>query len=139
MADERRCSYLVSWVKAVLWILCFLAPTWLRAATVSGTVKDPSGAVIAEARIEITGGELSQPVVLMSDGVGKFASPDLKPGKYVVRVSKDGFEQLEQTVDLKESAEVPLTLAIARQQIGISVTGRAMANSDPAYHALRDI
>src|ERR1700686_211409 len=122
MGDEGCCWRMPSWVKAALWILCFLTPTWLRAANVSGTVKDPSGAVIAEARIEITGGELSQPVVLISDGVGKFASAELKPGKYVVRVTKDGFEPLEQTVDLKESAEIPVTLAIARQQIGISVT-----------------
>jgi hypothetical protein len=139
MADEGWCWRIPCRVKALLWILCFLTPTWLRAATVSGTVKDPSGAVIAEARIEITGGELSQPVVLVSDGVGKFASGELKPGKYVVRVTKDGFEPLEQTLDLKELAEVPLTLAIARQHIGISVTGTAMANSDHLYRALRDI
>ena len=95
--------------------------------------------MVPEARIEITGGDLSQPVVLVSDGVGKFTSSELKPGKYVVRVSKDGFEALEQTIDLHESAEIQLTLAIARQQVGISVTGKALANSDPVYRALRDV
>ena len=39
----------------------------LFAATISGTVKDPSGAVISGAHIEITGGSLNQPVVLSSE------------------------------------------------------------------------
>jgi len=109
---------------AALFVLCLMAPACLHAATISGTVKDPSGAVIPEARIEIAGGDLAQTMVVISDGVGKFASAELKPGKYALRVSKDGFESLDQTVDLRGSAELQLTLAIARQQVGISVSGR---------------
>src|SRR5690348_12138456 len=89
------------WMKAALFVFCLMAPASLHAATISGTVKDPSGAVIPEARIEITGGDLAQTMVVISDGVGKFASAELKPGKYALRVSKDGFESLEQTVDLR--------------------------------------
>jgi hypothetical protein len=97
--------------------------------------------VIAEARVEITGVDLVQPLVLSSDSLGKFASPDLKPGKYVVRVTRDGFEVLEKTVDLSESVELQLTLEIARQQTNISVPGQALAfaNSDPVYKQLREI
>jgi len=124
---------------AALFVLCLMAPACLHAATISGTVKDPSGAVIPEARIEIAGGDLAQTMVVISDGVGKFASAELKPGKYALRVSKDGFESLDQTVDLRGSAELQLTLAIARQQVGISVSGRELANSDPAYRELRNI
>lgn len=120
-------------------LLSLLAPIWLYAATISGTVKDPSGAFIADARIEITGGDLSQPVVFRSDGEGKFVSPDLKPGKYVVRVTKDGFEPHEEMLDLREGAALQIALAIARQQVDISVTGTALANSDPVYRQLRDI
>ena len=68
-------------VRIAGFLFCLLAPTWLHAGTISGTVKDPSGAVIADARIEITGGDLLQPVVLASDGLGKFTSEDLKPAK----------------------------------------------------------
>jgi hypothetical protein len=120
-------------------VLCLIVPGWLHAANISGTVKDQSGAVIAGAHVEITGADLAQPVVLLSDGVGKFVSPDLKPGSYSVRVTKDGFEAREETVDLRETAEIQITLAIARQQVGISVTGKALANSDPVYRQLRDI
>ena len=128
-------------LKSALFLVLFLGATWLHATTISGTIKDPSGAVIAGARIEITGGDLLQPIVLSSDGVGRFASLDLKPGKYLVRVVRDGFENRIETVDLRESKELQLSLVIARQQVNISVPGNALAfaNSDPIYRQLRGI
>ena len=113
----------------------------LQASTISGTVKDPSGAVIPGAHVEITGGDLTQPVVLSSDDVGRFVTSDLKPGKYVVHISKEGFAPQEESVELKESTELQITLAIAKQEIGINVPGTASAyaNSDPVYRKLRDV
>ena len=85
--------------------------------------------------------DLAQPVVLSSDGLGKFASPELKPGTYSVRVTRDGFEPLVKTVDLQGSVQLQLTLTIAKQQVSISVAGKslAFANSDPVYRQLREI
>jgi Carboxypeptidase regulatory-like domain len=94
-----------------LFFLCLVGPTWLRAETISGTIQDSSGAVIAGAQIEITGGDLAQPVVLASDGLGKFASSELKTGTYSVRVTRDGFEPLVKTVDLRGPIQLQLTLA----------------------------
>jgi hypothetical protein len=129
------------WLGVVAAFVWLALPIALHAGTISGTVKDPSGAVVPEARIEITGGGLAQPVELTSDGLGKFTSPDLKPGKYVVRVTHDGFEPLEETVDLQGTMDLPMTLAIARQQTNIVVPGQALAfaNSDPVYRQLRGV
>ncbi len=72
-----------SWLSKIALLLLWLAgPACLHAETISGTVEDPSGAVIVGARIEITGGDLVQAIVLSSDGQGKFSSPDLKSGAY---------------------------------------------------------
>ncbi len=102
---------------------------------------DSSGALIAAARIEISGGDLAQPIVLSSDGLGRFASPDLKPATYVLKVTRDGFEPLTKKLDLQVSAELQLTLEVAQQQVSVSVTakGLAYANSDPVYRKLRDV
>jgi len=104
-------------------------------------VFDSSGALIAAARIEISGGDLAQPIVLSSDGLGRFASPDLKPATYVLKVTRDGFEPLTKKLDLQVSAELQLTLEVAQQQVSVSVTakGLAYANSDPVYRKLRDV
>jgi hypothetical protein len=128
-------------LRIVLLLLSLIAPAWLRSETISGTIKDPSGAVIAGARIEITGGDLTQPVVLSSDGLGNFASPQLKHGTYSVRVMREGFEDLVKTVDLQGTVQLELTLAIAQQKVTVSVAGKslAFANSDPLYRQLREI
>jgi hypothetical protein len=123
-----------------LFLLFLIAPALLQAQTISGTVQDPSGAVIAGAHIEITGGDLTQPIVLSSDGLGKFSSPELKPGNYSVRVEREGFEPLVKAVDVRAAVQLQLTLAIAAKQENISVTGKslAFANSDKLYKQLRD-
>jgi len=56
-------------------LLCLAFAPCLRADTISGTVKDPTGAAVVNARIEISGGDVSQPIVLTSDESGKFAAP----------------------------------------------------------------
>jgi hypothetical protein len=129
------------WLKMASVFLLLLIPAWLPAETISGTIQDQSGAVIAGARIEITGGALAQPIVFLSDGLGKFASSDLKPATYSMKVTREGFEPLIQTVDLRESVPLQLTLTIAKPQFNISVTGKslAFANSDPVYRQLRGI
>ena len=125
----------------LLLLVCLAAANGLRADTISGTIKDPSGAVVAGARIEITGGNLTQAMVLTSDESGNFTAPDLSAGKYTVRVSKEGFEELVTSVDLHGTADLPLKLTIAEQQVSINVTEKslAFANSDAFYRQLRGI
>jgi hypothetical protein len=103
-------------------------------------VKDASGGVVLQARIEITGGNLSQPLLLTSDESGRFVAPNLVAGKYSVRVAKEGFDDLVTTVDLHGAAELPLRLVITAQQSSVTVSGKstAFANSDTIYRQLRD-
>jgi hypothetical protein len=125
----------------ILALLCLALAAGLRADTISGTVKDPSGAVVAGARIEISGGSLAQAIVLTSDETGKFAASNLNPGSYSVRVVKDGFDELVKTVELKGTAELGLNLTIAEQKSSVNVSEKnsAFANSDAGYRQLRDI
>jgi hypothetical protein len=122
-------------------LVCLTLPSWLHAEILSGTVEDQTGAVIVGARIEITGEGLDQPVVLLSDAEGKFSSPDLKPGSYSLRVTREGFEPLAKSVELRAALQVTLSLAVAKQRVEVSVPGKslAFANSDPIYRKLRDI
>jgi hypothetical protein len=121
--------------------LLLLAPTLLLSQTLSGTIQDSSGAVIANARIEISSADFPQPLVLSSNALGQFESPQLKPGTYSLRVTRDGFEPLVKTVELQTSTQLQLTLEVAKQQVTISVPGKSLAflNSDPIYRELRKI
>lgn len=121
-------------------IFALLVPSGLFAQRISGVVQDPSSALIAGAHIEISGGSLTQPLALSSDGNGKFASPDLKPGTYTIKISREGFQTVEKIVDVRESIQLELTLAIAEQKTTVSVGAKgAYANSDPFYQQLRNV
>jgi hypothetical protein len=135
-SSRRRWKLLL---KQAIFLLPFLAPILLHAQTISGTVQDPSGAVIAGARIEISGSNLPQPLVLSSDGQGKFFSPQLKPGTYILRVLREGFEPLVKTIDLQAAAQLELTLTIAQLQVNVNVAASGLANRDPIYRQLREI
>jgi Peptidase family M1 domain/Carboxypeptidase regulatory-like domain len=141
---SRRFSapHFPGFVRSFFLVLLSLAlATNVSADTISGTVKDPSGAIIVGARVEISGGSLAQPVVLASDDAGKFTAPNLTPGKYSVRVSKDGFDELVTPVELHGTSDLPLSLTIAPKQTSVTVSEKstAFANSDPIYHQLRDL
>jgi hypothetical protein len=61
--------------------------------TLQGTVYDATGAVVPGAKVTITGATGSK--TGESDGEGRFQFPLLIPGKYSVRVTKDGFKAAE--------------------------------------------
>jgi len=124
----------------LLALLCLALAPHLRADTLSGTVKDPSGSVVTGARIEITGGNLTEPLILTTDESGKFSAPNLAAGKYSVHVVKEDFDELAATVDLKGSADLALKLVISEQRTSVTVRGKSadFANSDSLYRQLRD-
>src|SRR6266436_6338939 len=126
---------------AGLALVCLALTPALRADTISGVVKDPSGGVIIGARIEITGGNLVQPLVLASDDSGRFTAPNLETGKYSVRVGKEGFDDFVTEVDLHGTADLALSLKITAPETRITVSEKstAFANSDAVYRQLRDI
>ncbi|HTZ33136.1 MAG TPA: carboxypeptidase regulatory-like domain-containing protein [Methylomirabilota bacterium] len=125
----------------ILPLLCMLGTLNARADTLSGTVKDPSGAVVVGARVEISGSGLPQPIVMTSDGAGRFTAPNLTAGQYSLRVTKDGFEENVTSVELRGSADIQIQLVIQEQQVSISVSEKnlAFANSDETYQSLRGV
>ena len=138
-ASPKRLGRLQFLYAAILVMVCLALATPVRGDTISGTVKDPSGGVVIGTRIEITGGNLLQPLLLTSDESGKFVAPDLNAGKYSIRAAKEGFDDLVTTVDLHGTTDLALKLTITAQQTSVTVTEKsaAFANSDAVYRQLR--
>ena len=103
------------------------APTILfgqSTATLSGTVKDPSGAALPGAQITVrnlgTGVERS----LQSDGAGQYVAPSLPPGDYSIRATAGGFgaytvQHLTLLVDAKTNLDLPMSLASAGETVQV--------------------
>jgi hypothetical protein len=120
--------------------LCACAASFVQADTISGTVKDPAGQLVPNAQVEITGDNLPAPLRLTTGPDGKFTAPDLQPGKYSVRVTREGFDPLMTAVDLHGAVDLQLALILAAQQTSVNVTAQSSgyANSDPLYVQLRN-
>ena len=139
IAKQHKLLFLAP--KLALFLLWAAFCLSLHAQTISGTVSDPSGALVPGVRIEITGGDLAQPLALSSDTQGRFSSPDLKAGTYTLRATRDGFEALAKTVEVKGPVALQLSLAILKPRVQVEVSDKraAYANSDPFYRNLRSV
>lgn len=77
-------------------------------ATLSGTVSDPSGAVIAGAQISIKNKGTDVTRTLTSDSSGFYSAPNLLPGSYEITVTATGFST---------SVQSNITLSVGAQQL----------------------
>src|SRR5271154_1883868 len=57
-----------------------------------GTVKDSSGAVVADAQITVTNTATSATRTLATDSNGNYVVPNLEPDTYTLLMQKSGFE-----------------------------------------------
>jgi hypothetical protein len=113
----------------------------VQAATLDVTIKDPSGAVIAGARVQLRDAQGAAVVDVKSDAAGRVILRDIKPGEYLVVIEQAGFEPEQRDVKTtgEEMQSLSVTLIIQKQETAIEVGAKrsAMANSDPNYLALR--
>jgi len=66
-----------------------------------GTVKDPSGAVVQNARVEVTASTLVGNKVIATDATGYYRFANLPPGNYTVTVIAQGFETTKRELALE--------------------------------------
>jgi len=94
--------------------------------TITGTVTDPSGAVVPHAAITIVNTGTSIQRTLQADGSGRFVASAVPYGNYVVSATATGFKGAKsQTIVLNVGAtvNVNLSLPLASSQESIEVTG----------------
>jgi hypothetical protein len=90
--------------------------------TVLGTVTDPSGAVVAGARVVITEVATSQSFTLTTDNNGNYIRPLLKPGVYSVEVEMAGFKKaLQKNVNLNSGDRIQVNLSLEVGEVTQSV------------------
>src|SRR5437016_13760782 len=66
-------------------------------AGLQGTLKDPSGAVIAKGTVEVTGSSLLGVKKVETDQGGYFRFANLPPGTYTITATSPGFRTYKQS------------------------------------------
>jgi hypothetical protein len=84
-----------------------------NAGSISGTIKDSSGAVVPDATVTITNTATSQSRKITSDSVGGFTLQELQVGVYDITVEKSGFKKYVDTaVTLHLNDQLNLTVEL---------------------------
>jgi len=77
------------------------AQTTISTGSIQGIISDPTGAVVAGARVTITDKATGQVITQTTTSAGTYTSGSLIPGDYVVRVEAKGFKTLDVTVPVE--------------------------------------
>lgn len=128
-------SLAFSWLPLLFVILALTfpvshAPAQVVGATISGTVRDASGAAIAGAQVSIRNLETGAARNLISDAEGVYSAPSLAVGRYQVTVEKAGFNTQSETginLVVGQRAVVDLSLAVGKVEQQVSVTDVPLA------------
>src|SRR5882762_7262419 len=106
----KKCSSAV-WI----FLLAAISMSWtgqayaqVAGATLTGTVKDSSGAVLPNAQVAITDVATAVTRTVSAGGAGLYSAPNLLPGTYEVRVTAMGFST---------AVQKGITLTVGAQQV----------------------
>ncbi len=124
---------------AALLVLLFssLGVLWGQSSrgTISGAVKDSTGAVVPGAKVTVSNAGTGQTIDLVTNSVGEFTAADVAVGTYSVRVQTQGFRESEiqgLAVDagVTVRADVVLQLGQSLQTVEVQATAVQLNSED---------
>jgi hypothetical protein len=106
--------------------------------SVTGTVVDPTGAVVPNATVEIQNPVSHFQRTATTDSAGKFTIPNIPFNPYHLTVSGQGFAGFAQDVDVRSIVpiNVNITLQIkgSSESVTVEASGEDLLENDPTFH-----
>ena len=105
-----------------------LAASGQSTATISGTVTDPSGAVVVHAHVTVHSLATGADRTIDTDSAGLYVFPSLQPGDYSISATASGFSQYtvpKVTLDVDRAVKVDMHLAVSSAGVTVQVNGAA--------------
>ncbi len=108
-------------------LACATAQETIHYGSVGGRVTDPSGAVVAGARVTARQPETNLTAETATDREGRFRLPYLRIGEYEIRIEQAGFAVFTARLALNAGGaiELPIELAVASAGSEVTVSGTA--------------
>jgi len=111
-------------------VVLFAAQGLAQEATMVGTVTDPSGAAVANAKVTVTNVDTSVSKVLTTNDAGQYAAVDIHIGHYTVRVETSGFKTEEKkglVLQVGDRSRVDFQLQVGGSQETVTVEANTIA------------
>src|SRR6266567_7988250 len=132
---RRQAAIRHQWIVVVFVISCLalFAPRVSQAqasAGITGTITDPSGAVVPNAKVTITNEDTSVSNHTVSSSAGTYSFKGLNPGKYRVTVETPGFKLSVQkgvNVEVSTTATIDVQVSTGATTETVSVTAEQIA------------
>lgn len=134
---------LVSLSSLALFSLLSTAPLLAQTPTavVNGTVVDPTGAAVPDAKVRVVNQETNVATEKISGGNGTFTIINLLPGNYILTVEKSGFKKLALPVfklDVNQTLTQQISLQVGAFHRNRHRQRRCRGRHDPALqHRIR--
>ena len=108
-----------------LFLTCTASAQTIVTGGLSGTITDPTGAIVPEATLTLTNSSTGESFVSTSTTTGGYVFSLLKPGDYVLVVKKDGFKTTSQKVSvlLGQNLTINIAMELGASTTTIEVTG----------------
>jgi hypothetical protein len=130
----RKSNLALSLFAVMLTVLLLpaLAHAQLTRGAISGTIRDTTGAVIAEATITVTNVATNQARTATTNGEGFYRLAAIEPGIYKIAIRKTGFAGAEaRDILVRTSQEVTfdaeLNVAATTESVLVDISGQAEA------------
>src|SRR5215471_9451956 len=112
-------------------LLCSVAfaQTTIGTGSITGTITDPTGAMVGGAKVAITNTGTGQSLSLTANPAGAYTSGALDPGTYKVQVSAKGFSSVTETigVEVGNTATANMKLQVGQESQVIEVQAATAA------------
>jgi uncharacterized membrane protein len=105
--------------------------------SINGTVVDPSGAVVANAKVEIHNPVSGYSRTSTTDGKGTFSFPNVPFNPYHMTVTAQGFAQNVQDVEVRSvvPSDIKISLQVtgSSETVNVEATGGDLIEGDPTF------
>src|SRR3989442_13685786 len=106
--------------------------------SVTGTVVDPTGAVVANATVEIRNPVSGFERTTITDSAGRFTIPNVPFNPYHLTVTGQGFAAFGQDIGVRSvvpvALDIKLRVAGSTESVTVEAAGQDLLENDPTFH-----
>jgi hypothetical protein len=141
MKQLGRVAIFGAMLVALLAVAVALEAQIVENGTITGVVRDKSGAVVVNARVNIRNAATGLSSSTVSDSQGLYVSPPLNPGDYDVEFQAPGFGKVQEHVRLevgqRAAADAVLTVGQNTQVVTVEATNELLESETSTVSNLR--